>query len=124
MLGSHDGTAFYTIGQRKGLGITHPTPLYVQKIESRQHEVVVGDNDGLFNNELVAEQINWVAASPDEGSFEADVKIRYLHQPGRATVTPLTANSARVIFSGQTTRDHARAVGGVLRRRYPAGRRH
>lgn len=99
VLGRHEGTAFYTIGQRKGLGISHPTPLYVQKIDVEKHEVVVGDNDGLFKNELVAEQINWVAASPDEGSFEADVKIRYLHQPGRATVTPLTANSARVIFS-------------------------
>ncbi|MCM2271707.1 MAG: tRNA 2-thiouridine(34) synthase MnmA [candidate division Zixibacteria bacterium] len=99
VLGRHEGTAFYTIGQRKGLGISHPTPLYVQRIDVDKHEVVVGDNDGLYKNELVAEQINWVAASPDEGAFEAEVKIRYLHQPGRATVTPLTANSARVIFS-------------------------
>ncbi len=98
LLGHHEGTAFFTIGQRKGLGISHPTPLYVQRIEVESNRVVVGDNDGLFKQELVAEGINWIAREADISPFEADVKIRYLHQPGRATVTPLTEHSARVIF--------------------------
>ncbi len=99
VLGHHEGTAFFTIGQRKGLGLSHPTPLYVQQIDIENHRVIVGDNDGLFKNELIAEQINWVAAAPDAGPFEAEVKIRYLHQPGVATVTPLTGNRAHIIFA-------------------------
>lgn len=98
VLGEHRGTAFYTIGQRKGLGIAHPTPLYVQEIDTEKNRVVVGDNDSLFKGELIAEKINWVGRSGASEPFEAEVKIRYLHEPAPATVTPLTDNSVRVIF--------------------------
>lgn len=102
VLGRHSGTAFYTIGQRKGLGLSYPTPLYVQQIDTHANRVIVGDNDSLFKTELVAEMVNWMAFVPKETeSFEADVKIRYLHEPGRATVTPLTGHRARIIFKGK-----------------------
>ncbi|MDH4155674.1 MAG: tRNA 2-thiouridine(34) synthase MnmA [candidate division Zixibacteria bacterium] len=105
VLGRHHGTAFYTVGQRKGMGIAHPTPLYVQKIDTEKNVVIVGDNDTLFRNELKAESVNWVAMAPAEKLFEAEVKIRYLHQPAPATVTPLTDGTVHIIF-----RDKQRAI--------------
>ena len=61
VLGKHNGLAFYTIGQRKGLGIQHPTPLYVVKLDSKRNRVIVGDNEDLFKTELVANQVNLLA---------------------------------------------------------------
>ncbi len=98
LLGRHNGTAFYTIGQRKGLGVTSPRPLYVQRIDTQTNRVVVGEEDSLYRAELVAEQINWSGMKPSMDSFAADVKIRYLHAPARARLVPLTEHSARVIF--------------------------
>jgi len=99
VLGQHRGTAFYTIGQRKGLGISWPTPLYVQKIDVDKNQVVVGENDALFCYELAADKINWVGQPPGEQPFEAEVKIRYLHKPSEAKVTPLTTSTAKVTFT-------------------------
>jgi tRNA-specific 2-thiouridylase len=99
VIGRHEGTAFYTIGQRKGLGIAWPTPLYVQEIDVANNRVVVGDNDTLFREELIAEQINWVGGYPRSAPYEAEVKIRYLHQPAWATITPLTPQSVHVRFT-------------------------
>ncbi|MDF1544858.1 MAG: tRNA 2-thiouridine(34) synthase MnmA [bacterium] len=99
VMGRHEGTEFFTVGQRKGLGVTNPTPLYVKQIDIVSHRVVVSDNDSLFRDELVADQINWVGQSPEQlRIFEADVKIRYLHTPGPAHIELLTDNSARIKF--------------------------
>jgi tRNA-specific 2-thiouridylase len=101
VLGRHDGTAFFTVGQRKGLGISHPTPLYVQQIDPGSNRVMVGDEEGLYRSDLIAEGINWVAIEPPSAPFPAEVKIRYLHQPAAATVSPLTDNTARVSFEAR-----------------------
>lgn len=61
VLGKHKGLAFYTIGQRKGLGIQNETPLYVLKLDSKNNRVIVGDNEDLFKNELVADKVNVLA---------------------------------------------------------------
>ncbi|RKX27157.1 MAG: tRNA 2-thiouridine(34) synthase MnmA [Candidatus Zixiibacteriota bacterium] len=98
VLGRHESIAFYTIGQRRGLGISHPTPLYVQEIDVKSNRVIVGNDDTLYKHRLVAEKVNWVARSSGEGSFEADVKIRYMHQPARATIKPLTASTVEITF--------------------------
>lgn len=98
VVGHHNGTAFYTIGQRRGLGIAHPTPLYVQRIDVRNNRVIVGENDALFKSELIAEDVNWVAMEPTDKPFEAHVKIRYLHPPAPATITCLTDSKVQVIF--------------------------
>jgi tRNA-specific 2-thiouridylase len=98
VLGQHQGTAFFTIGQRKGLGLAHPTPLYVQKIVPDTNRVIVGDNDTLFKNELTANDINWVGMAPAAEPFEAEVKIRYLHQPSGAIVTPTPDGALHVAF--------------------------
>ncbi|KAA3633727.1 MAG: tRNA 2-thiouridine(34) synthase MnmA [Calditrichaeota bacterium] len=96
VLGQHKGTAFYTIGQRKGLGISHPTPLYVQKLDVDNNKVIVGDNDTLFRSELEADSLNWIAIDQPNEPFEADVKIRYLHEPSRAIVTPIYDDNSNV----------------------------
>lgn len=58
VLGKHNGLAFYTIGQRKGLGISSANPLYVVKLDKKNNTVVVGDNDDLMRDTLVATQLN------------------------------------------------------------------
>ncbi|MFQ5499550.1 MAG: tRNA 2-thiouridine(34) synthase MnmA [Candidatus Zixiibacteriota bacterium] len=105
VLGTHQGTVNYTIGQRKGLGVSYPTPLYVQRIEPTTNRVVVGDNDSLLRDELVAEQVKWVSISLPSKTFKAEVKIRYLHTPAEATVEPQSSDSVRITFV-----EHQRAI--------------
>lgn len=97
-IGEHKGIAFYTIGQRKGLGITHPTPLYVQKIDPISNMVVVGEETDLFSVRMKVTDINWVALDNPSGEFRADVKIRYLHIPAPAIVVPVEKGIAEVFF--------------------------
>lgn len=61
VMGRHNGLAFYTIGQRKGLGLQHPTPLYVIKLDGKRNRVIVGDDKDLFKKDLVANQVNILA---------------------------------------------------------------
>ncbi|MCH7689436.1 MAG: tRNA 2-thiouridine(34) synthase MnmA [candidate division Zixibacteria bacterium] len=99
VMGQHNGIAHFTVGQRKGLGITHPTPLYVQRVEVDTHRVIVGDNDSLFVSKLEATAINWIGGSADNGSFEAEIKIRYLHTPAAGKVTPHSETEASIVFT-------------------------
>lgn len=99
MLGRHEGTVNYTIGQRKGLGLTSPRPLYVKEIDPAANRVVVAEDESLFRTELIAEKINWVGGGPQSEQFQADVKIRYLHEPARAKLQSLTDGRLRIIFS-------------------------
>jgi len=99
VLGEHQGTEFFTIGQRKGLGGGHPTPLYVKEIDPATRRVIVGDDASLHTNELIATEVNWIAHEPSsESSVSCEAKIRYLHPPARATVELLTDSSVRVTF--------------------------
>jgi len=98
VLGEHQGTAFFTIGQRKGLGLAWPEPLYVHEIDVDQRRVVVGSNDSLFQTELVAQGLNWMAIESPSGEMRAEVKIRYLHQPAAATLSPQSNDSLRIKF--------------------------
>ncbi len=97
VLGSHHGTYRYTVGQRKGLGIAHPQPLYVLRVDAERREVVVGERDELDAGGLVAGNINWVV-SPPTAPFEATCKIRYRHQPVPCRVEPLPEGRAEVRF--------------------------
>ncbi len=99
VLGTHTGTAFYTIGQRRGLGIGHPTPLYVQRIDVPSRRVIVGENDSLLRSFLRAARVNWMGPPPQQ-PCEVTVKIRYQHTPANATVTPDGRSAANVAFAG------------------------
>jgi tRNA-uridine 2-sulfurtransferase len=96
VLGHHDGIEFYTIGQRKGLGISSPRPLYVIELDPANNRVIVGDDAALERDRFVAERCNWIPFDTPPGPMAGTVKIRYNHPGATATVTPLPNNRAEV----------------------------
>jgi len=98
LLGQHQGLAFYTIGQRKGLGIAAPQPLYVLKKDLRNNTLIIGPLGELGKQELVAAGVNWVSALAPEEPFRARVKIRYKAKEAPGLVTPLQDRGAHVSF--------------------------
>lgn len=88
ILGWHRGIINYTVGQRKGLGIASPYPLYVLKVDPVSNVVVVGRREEAGGLRLVADQASWVAGEPPGKEFRAEVKIRYRMEsiPGRVKV--------------------------------------
>jgi tRNA-specific 2-thiouridylase len=96
VLGHHDGIEFYTIGQRKGLGISSAKPLYVVELDPVTNRVIVGDDTALERDEFVTERCNWIAFETPPETLEATVKIRYNHPGAAATITPLPGGRARV----------------------------
>lgn len=96
VLGHHEGIEFYTVGQRRGLGIAAPRPLYVIELDPGRNRVVVGGDDALSRSEFIAERCNWIPFDGPEEPFEATVKIRYYHPGTRARVEPLEGGRARV----------------------------
>lgn len=85
ILGHHDGYWQYTIGQRKGIGIAAPEPLYVIEIEPQTNTVFVGYKDDLYKNKLTLSSIQW-SYPIDKKEFEALVKIRYNMKPMKAFI--------------------------------------
>lgn len=96
VLGHHDGIEFYTIGQRKGLGISSPKPLYVLELDPARNRVVVGDETLLDKDTFEIERCNWIPFEEPPASFEALAKIRYNHPGTPATVTPTPGYGAKV----------------------------
>jgi tRNA-specific 2-thiouridylase len=96
VLGHHDGIEFYTIGQRKGLGITTPKPVYVVELDAENNRVVVGDDSALDRDEFTASNCNWIPFDKLASPMEVTTKIRYNHPGTPATVTPLGNGSAQV----------------------------
>ena len=97
-IGRHQGLAFYTIGQRKGLRIAAPEPLYVLGKDSHRNALLVGTRRDLGSSGLVASQANWIAGSPPAGPFQASVQIRYKAAAVPATVTPAGPDTFSVKF--------------------------
>lgn len=99
ILGYHQGTARYTIGQRKGLGISSKTPLFVVDIVEESNQIVLGSNDDLFSNELLASNCNWISGDLPKGEIKAKAKIRYKAQESEATLYPLADGKIKVVFT-------------------------
>jgi tRNA-specific 2-thiouridylase len=97
-LGEHQGLAYYTIGQRKGLGVSSPAPLYVLAKDIVTNTLVVGREGELGSRELTAADVNWIAGEPPSGPFRAQVKMRYTAMESQAVVTPLEGGRAEVRF--------------------------
>ena len=86
VLGHHEGIHGFTVGQRKGLGISSPTPLYVLSIHPDSHAVQVGTDDQLLSRTLVANRLNWVSIPEPGESIRVSIKIRHRHEPAAATL--------------------------------------
>lgn len=98
VLGSHQGLAFYTIGQRKGLGIYTPTPLYVVDKDLHHNTLIVGSAEELGRRKFTVENINWVQGEAPELPIKAQVKIRYKAQEVWATILPHTQPCVEVVL--------------------------
>lgn len=96
ILGHHDGIEFYTIGQRKGLGITTAKPVYVIELDAANNRVVVGDEALLDHDELIVERCNWIPWETPPETIRATVKIRYNHPGTMATLTPLADGRTKI----------------------------
>jgi len=96
VLGHHDGIALYTVGQRKGLGLSSPKPLYVVELDSTTNRVIVGDDCHLEQAEFEVSQCNWIPFDEPPAQIEATVKIRYNHPGAAATIFPLANGRAKI----------------------------
>src|SRR5581483_8409040 len=103
VLGTHDGIHRFTVGQRKGIGLSGGTsPLYVLQLRTVDQQVVVGPRTSLEQAALTASGVNWIAAAP-QSPVRAQVQIRHRHQAAPATVRALGDGRARVDFDAPQT---------------------
>lgn len=98
ILGQHKGVIHYTIGQRKGLGISSTEPLYVCGISSENGNVVIGSNDDLFSRETDIFDFNWISGITPQREFRCKAKIRYRQVEQWATVIPTGADTVHIVF--------------------------
>ncbi|MGD0780848.1 MAG: tRNA 2-thiouridine(34) synthase MnmA [Dehalococcoidales bacterium] len=98
-LGQHQGIMFYTVGQRKGLGITAAGPLYVTAIDPERNAIIVGTKEQTYASELVADNLNWVAISMPEKPIKVKARVRYRHAEADAIVSPLDETHVHVKFN-------------------------
>jgi tRNA-specific 2-thiouridylase len=99
VLGQHDGTFRFTVGQRRGLGISTGARTYVLEVDAKANRVVVGPGELLARRGLVADRVSWVAGGPPgDEPFEAAVRLRYRGEDAPAVVVPLGEGGARVEF--------------------------
>jgi tRNA-specific 2-thiouridylase len=113
VLGQHSGLPDYTIGQRKGLGISSPEPLFVLATDPRRNALIVGTQAELGSDHLTAARVNWIAGSPPPEPIRAQVKIRYKAQPAQATITPL-ANARVAVQFDERLRDITPGQGAIF----------
>lgn len=97
-LGKHTGITHYTIGQRKGLGISAPKPLFVTSIDKQANTVTVGDNEDLFAKELYAENTNWLIFDALKAPLRVFAKIRYAAKEMPAEISPCADGRIKVMF--------------------------
>jgi tRNA-uridine 2-sulfurtransferase len=98
VLGRHAGVHRYTVGQRRGLGLTSQRPLYVLAVEPGRRRVVVGPAEELAAASLVARDVSWLSIAPPCRPLRAGVKIRYRATEAAAVVEPLPHRRVRVTF--------------------------
>ena len=98
VLGQHKGIPFYTIGQRRGLGVAHEEPLYVTGIDTANNRVTVGRKEEVLKKSLIADGMNWISINGINNPIKVMVKIRYNHEKAKATVTKIGNDAVNVTF--------------------------
>lgn len=99
VLGQHRGIVHFTIGQRRGIGVAAPNPLYVLDIHADEYMIVVGGNDLLYREGLVASQLNYISLEKLEHNLHVKARIRYKHREAAAELTPLNSDEALIMFA-------------------------
>ena len=98
VLGQHRGLIGYTVGQRRGLGLSLPAPLYVQRKCVEDNTVVLAPESGLYTTGLIAEDFNWIAGAPPATPIRAAARTRYSAKEAPASITPLQDGRAEIVF--------------------------
>ena len=101
VLGKHKGIVYYTIGQRRGLGLSLGRPVFVIEIRPDTNEVVVGNEEEIFKNDLIAPNVNFIAFDKLEEPMEVFAKVRYLAKKSEATIYPLENSQIKVSFKNK-----------------------
>ena len=99
ILGKHDGLYKYTIGQRKGLGIANPVPLFVKGFAPEKNELIVGEEAEIFSKEAVVRDINLVLIDEIPESMKVKAKIRYASKEAECTISPIEDRKIKVVFN-------------------------
>jgi tRNA-specific 2-thiouridylase len=98
VLARHEGIHRFTIGQRKGLGISSTIPLYVVGINAEAATVTVGPREALERTTLTASRVNWISGNTPSAAIRAHARIRYRHRESPATVTPQPDRRVNLTF--------------------------
>lgn len=98
VLGKHSGLYKYTIGQRKGLGIANPVPLFVKGFNIEKNELIVGEEQEIFSKETVANEINLILIDEITKPIQVMAKIRYSAKEAKATIYPIEEDKIKVEF--------------------------
>ena len=98
VIGQHEGITGFTVGQRKGLKISSPTPFYVLNIDPASHRVTVGGDADLATRELRAGKVNWISIPELTAPMRVQIKIRHRHEPAWATLSPAANGEVRAEF--------------------------
>jgi tRNA-specific 2-thiouridylase len=96
VLGQHQGIAFYTIGQRRGLGISAGERQYVVRLDAARNQVVIGKEEELYHSSFLADQLNWIAVAEPSASLHAAVKVRYRGSLIPAELVPAGPDRVRI----------------------------
>jgi len=112
-IGEHQGLSNYTIGQRKGLGLSYPQPLYVLAMNPYRNALIVGTREQLGRDQFTVKRVNWVSGQVPSEPFEAQVKIRYKARPVPAMITPLADDRVEITLD-DPARDVTPGQGAVI----------
>ncbi|NEQ54868.1 MAG: tRNA 2-thiouridine(34) synthase MnmA [Leptolyngbya sp. SIO3F4] len=99
VLGRHTGIHHYTIGQRKGLGISAPAPLYVVALDVARNRVIVGERDSVHQPDCMVERVNWVSIAKPSAPISVKVQIRYRSPAIAAMAVPLEDGLVKLVFT-------------------------
>ena len=105
VLGRHKGIVYYTIGQRKGLGIAFGIPMFVTGINAKKNQVILGSEEDIFKTELLAKDVNFITFDKLDTELEVTAKVRYSGKAAEATLYPEDHGKVRVVF-----KDKQRAI--------------
>ncbi len=98
ILGQHKGIIYYTVGQRKGLGITFGKPMFVVAIDASANTVVLGEANEVFRDSLIAYDCNFISIDALSNEMKVQAKIRYAAKEAPATIVPVENNKVHVTF--------------------------